>query len=167
MIDPEAFVTIQAASYASFNTINTQVLGIAMAVCVGCAIYMVKVHHRLDVLLLGRLPAINLGVDYVSFGRRLLMVIAVLVAVSTAMVGPVTFFGLLVCALTNQFAPSMHHAKRLVLVSLLAMLCLVAGQMVFEQLLKMSGVLEVVIELVGGLVFLGLIIRQNRQRGVL
>lgn len=164
MIDPEAFVTIQAVSYAGFNTINTQVLQVAILICIGCAAYMVRVHHRLDVLLLGRLPAINLGLDYVRFGRKLLMVIALLVAVSTAMVGPVTFFGLLVCALTNQLSQSVHHRKRLVLVSVLAMLCLVVGQLLFEQLLKMSGVLEVVIELVGGLVFLWLIMHQYTKQ---
>ncbi|WP_114800379.1 iron chelate uptake ABC transporter family permease subunit [Moraxella canis] len=160
MIDPEEFVTIQAVSYAGFNTINTQVLGMAVVLCVLCAVVMYRLRHQLDILLLGKLPAINLGIDYQRLGFGLLAMIALLVAVSTAMVGPVTFFGLLVCALTNRIAPSMHHGIRLVLVALVAMLCLVAGQLMFEQVFKMAGVLEVVIELVGGLVFLWIIFHQ-------
>ncbi|MFB6348443.1 iron chelate uptake ABC transporter family permease subunit [Moraxella sp. ZJ142] len=168
MIDPEEFVTIQSVSYAGFNTVNTEVLGVGVAVCVVCAVLMYRLRFPLDILMLGRLPAINLGINYHRLTLGLLAMIALLVAVSTAMVGPVTFFGLLVCALANRIAPSMHHAVRLVLVSLLAMLCLVAGQLVFEQVLKMAGILEVVIELVGGLVFLWIIFHQyNNKKAVL
>lgn len=167
MIDPEEFVTIQSVSYASFNTVNSTVLTVGVVLCLLCAILMYRVRHQLDALMLGRLPAINLGIDYPKLSLGLLTMIALLVAVSTAMVGPVTFFGLLVCALTNQITTSMHHAKRLVLVSVVAMLCLVAGQMIFEYVFKMAGVLEVVIELIGGLVFLWIIFHQNKKRAVL
>lgn len=166
MIDPEEFVTVQAVSYAQFNTINTQVLSVAVLVCLGCALLMYRLRHQCDVLMLGRLPAINLGINYPKLGLLLLMMIALLVSVSTAMVGPVTFFGLLVCALTNQLCHQMYHGQRLVLVSVIAMLCLVGGQMIFEHILGMAGVLEVVIELVGGLVFLWLIFHQyQHQKG--
>ena len=164
MIDPEEFVTIQSVSYAGFNTINTQVLSVGMVLCALCALLMYRMRHKLDILLLGRLPAINLGINYSRLTLGVLAMIALLVAVSTAMVGPVTFFGLLVCALTNAISPSMHHGKRLLLVSLIAMLCLVAGQMIFEHLLKMAGVLEVVIELVGGLAFLWIIFHQYQKQ---
>lgn len=166
MIDPDDFVVVQASSYAQFNTINTDVLSVAVGVCVLGAAVMYRLRHACDILLLGKLPAINLGVDYRRLSLVLLTLIAVLVAVSTAMAGPVTFFGLLVCALTNQLAKSMHHGTRLVLVSLLAMLCLVVGQLIFERILGMAGVLEVVIELFGGLAFLWLILAQNKSNTV-
>lgn len=167
MISPDDFVTIQAVSYAQFNTVNTQVLGISLILCCFLALMMYRLRHQCDILLLGKLPAINLGIDYQKLTLILLAMIALLVAISTAMVGPVTFFGLLVCALTNQLTPSMHHSKRLVLVSLVAMVCLVTGQMIFEYVLAMAGVLEVVIELLGGVVFLVLIFRQYKHREVL
>ena len=164
MISPDEFVTIQAASYAQFNTINTQILGVAVVLSVICAGVMWRLRHQCDILLLGKYPAINLGINYQKLTLLLLGLIALLVAVSTAMVGPITFFGLLVCALTNQASTSMHHGKRLVLVSLFAMLCLVFGQMLFEYALKMAGVLEVVIELIGGVVFLLLVFRQYNKK---
>ncbi len=163
MIDPEEFVTVQAASYAQFNTVNADVLSFAIVLCIIAAAIMYRLRHQCDILLLGRLPAINLGIDYTRLSLKLLALIALLVAVSTAMVGPVTFFGLLVCALTNQLTRSMQHGTRLVLVSILAMTCLVFGQLIFEQLLGMAGVLEVVIELLGGLVFIVLIMHQYRR----
>lgn len=165
MISPDEFVTIQSASYAQFNTINTQVLGISMLICAAAAVVMYRLRHQCDILLLGKYPAINLGINYQKLTLLLLGLIALLVAVSTAMVGPVTFFGLLVCALTNQLSSSMHHGKRLALVGVLAMSCLVFGQLLFEYVLKMAGVLEVVIELFGGVMFLWLVFRQYNKKG--
>ena len=87
---------------------------------------------------------------------------AVLVATSTALVGPVSFFGLLVAALANHFAPNMKHSTRLPMVFLTAALLLVAGQTVFEHVLGMKAVLSVVVEFAGGLVFLWLVLKRKR-----
>lgn len=164
LINPDDFVVVQAVSYAQFNTVNAQLLGITTAVCVITAIIIWRLRFQCDVLMLGKPQAINLGINYQRLAFGLLAIIAILVATATALVGPVTFFGLLVCALTNRLARQMYHGERLILVSLIAMVCLVLGQAVFEQLLGMAGVLSVVIELAGGLVFLALIFMMQRRR---
>lgn len=164
LINPDDFVVVQSASYAQFNTVNPQLLGISIAICALTALAIWRWRYQCDVLMLGKDQAINLGINYQRLAFGLLTVIAILVATATALVGPVTFFGLLVCALTNRLASNMYHSQRLILVSLIAMICLVLGQTVFEQLLGMAGVLSVVIELAGGLVFLVLIFMTNRHR---
>ena len=163
LINPDDFVVVQSASYAQFNTINPQLLGISLFICVISALFIWRWRFQCDVLMLGKAQAINLGINYQRLAFGLLTVIAVLVATATALVGPVTFFGLLVCALTNRMARHMYHSERLILVSLVAMICLVLGQTVFEQILGMAGVLSVVIELAGGLVFLALIFMSQRR----
>lgn len=163
LISPDEFITVQSVSYAQFNTINTQLLMISTVMCMACVVAVWRVRFACDILMLGRAFAINLGIDYQKLTLYLLVIIAILVSVSTALVGPITFFGLLVCALTNQLTSSMHHTKRLILVSLVSMLCLVGGQMLFEHILKMAGVLSVAIELIGGLVFLWLVLREFRH----
>lgn len=157
LINPDDFVVVQSASYAQFNTINPQLLGISLFICIITGIFVWRWRYQCDVLMLGKAQAINLGINYQGLAFGLLTVIAVLVATATALVGPVTFFGLLVCALTNRLTRTMYHSERLILVSLVAMICLVLGQTIFEQILGMAGVLSVVIELAGGLVFLLLI----------
>nr|WP_317198689.1 iron chelate uptake ABC transporter family permease subunit [uncultured Psychrobacter sp.] len=164
LINPDDFVVVQAASYAQFNTLNPKLLGISLVICMLSAIVVWRWRYQCDVLMLGKPQAINLGINYQRLAFGLLSVIAVLVATATALVGPVTFFGLLVCALTNRITRRMYHSERLVLVSLVAMICLVLGQAVFEQLLDMAGVLSVVIELAGGIVFLLLIFMTHRRR---
>ena len=72
-----------------------------------------------------------------------------------------SFFGLLVCALTDRFAGSMKHAVRLPAAFFISALLLVAGQALFEHLLGMKGVLSAVVEFAGGLVFLYLVMKQR------
>ena len=163
LINPDDFVVVQSASYAQFNTVNPQLLSISLFICAISAVFIWRWRYQCDVLMLGKSQAINLGINYQRLAFGLLTVIAVLVATATALVGPVTFFGLLVCALTNRIARHMYHSERLILVSLVAMICLVLGQTVFEQVLGMAGVLSVVIELAGGLVFLILIFMTQRR----
>lgn len=163
LINPDDFVVVQSASYAQFNTVNPQLLGISFIICVISALFIWRWRYQCDVLMLGKSQAINLGINYQRLAFGLLTGIAVLVATATALVGPVTFFGLLVCALTNRIARNMYHSERLILVSLVAIICLVLGQTIFEQVLGMAGVLSVVIELAGGLVFLILIFMSQRR----
>lgn len=163
LINPDDFVVVQSASYAQFNTVNPQLLSISLFICVVSALFIWRWRYQCDVLMLGKAQATNLGINYQRLAFGLLTVIAVLVATATALVGPVTFFGLLVCALTNRMSRHMYHSERLILVSLVAMICLVLGQTLFEQVLGMAGVLSVVIELAGGLIFLALIFMSQRR----
>lgn len=164
MINPDEFVTVQAQSYASFTAVNINLLMVAVVLSVATFIYVWRQRFALDVLLLGRNCAISLGVPYRQLSLGILMTIALLVSMATALVGPVTFFGLLVCALTNRFCTKMAHGERLILVTLIASSTLIVGQAVFEHLFKMAGVLEVVIELFGGVAFLLLIFTQYKTK---
>jgi len=163
MINPDEFVTVQANSYASFTAINVNLLITSVVLSVATFIYVWRQRFALDVLLLGRNCAISLGVPYHKLSLGILMTISLLVSMATALVGPITFFGLLVCALTNRFCTKMAHGERLILVTLIASSTLIVGQAVFEHIFKMAGVLEVVIELFGGVAFLLLIFTQYNK----
>ncbi|MDO4642093.1 MAG: iron chelate uptake ABC transporter family permease subunit [Neisseria sp.] len=161
LIDPEEFAIVQANSFATFNTVNHDLLKISAVIIGLSTIAIWRQRFKLDVYLLGRDQAINLGIRYPTNTLWILTWIALLVATSTALVGPVSFFGLLVCALANHFARTVHHSLRIPLVSTIAALVLVAGQLVFEHLLNMQAVLSVVVEFAGGLVFLYLVLRKK------
>lgn len=162
MIDPEEFAVAQANTFASFNTVNLNMLTIGGVIMVVSALMLWRDRYRLDIHLLGRDQVINLGIHYQRHILWILLWISVLVATATAVVGPVSFFGLLVCALVNYFSGSLKHSIRLPMVFLLAAIMLVLGQAVFEHLLGMKAVLSVVIEFAGGLVFLWLVLRKSQ-----
>lgn len=96
LIDPNEFMVLQDRMFASFNSIQTGLLSVA-ALAIGAASLLAwRLRRRYDVLALGRDIAVNLGIDYRRTVMLTLALIAVMVSVSTALVGPVTFFGLLV-----------------------------------------------------------------------
>ena len=161
MIDPEEFTAAQANMFATFNTVHSELLGIGAVVLLISAAVIWRERHRLDVYLLGRNQAVNLVINYTRNTLWLLLWIAALVATATAVVGPVSFFGLLVAALANHFSPSVKHSVRLPMTFCVGGILLVGGQTIFEHFLGMQAVLSVVVEFAGGLVFLYLVLKKK------
>ena len=109
LIDPNEFQIAQDIGFASFNRINTQILWVALAILVATIVFSLKYWHCFDVLALGRENAINLGIDYQKTLKVLLILVAILTSVSTALVGPLTFLGLLVMNVTFEFVRDYRH----------------------------------------------------------
>lgn len=163
LIDPNEFAVIQGDAFASFTNIGTQILPLAGLLCGAGLIAAWTMRHKLDVVTLGADAAISLGVNLKRVQLATLLIISVLVSVSTALVGPVVFFGLLVSALTYRMLPSPHHSVLLPASALLGCITLIGGQAVLERVLHLSTPLAVVIDLLGGLVFLFLVLQRARS----
>ncbi|MFC4626299.1 iron chelate uptake ABC transporter family permease subunit [Daeguia caeni] len=163
MLDPNLFAILQDRFFASFNTINTDILTLSVIIIAVVTLYGWRYLHVFDVLALGRDQAINLGVDHRRMVRTILLLVTVLVSVSTALVGPITFFGLLVANLAYMVAGSSKHRIVLPVAILLAILCVVAGQTILERVFAFNTALSVVIEFLGGLVFIILLVRGNAR----
>lgn len=162
LIDPNDFAVLQGASFASFTNAPAALLFIGAAVTVAGAAVAWRVRHLLDILALGRDAAVGLGVQWRGAVTGLLLLVALLVAVSTALVGPVAFLGLLVVALAERLTGTRRHAVLLPASALMAVLVLVGGQVVLQHGLGGESVLSVVIEFAGGLVFLMLLFGARR-----
>lgn len=154
LIDPSEFAMIQGAMFAQFGGINRLELATASVVFLAICMWVWRLLPTLDVMALGRSPARHLGVDYDRIQFRILFAITALVSISTALVGPITFLGLLVSALAHSLMKTHRHAALLPAAALISMLILVFGQALFERILRLQSSLAVVIEFVGGLLFL-------------
>lgn len=162
MIDPTEFAIAQGSYFASFNLTTPNLLWIGTVIAILSAFWIWQQRHKLDILLLGQNKAIGLGLDYAKFAHRLLICCTLLVAVSTALVGPILFLGLLVCSIVNTISPVVHHGIRIPMTFFISATTLILGQAIFEQVLKLQGVLSVVIEFLGGIVFIYLILKQKK-----
>ncbi|SDG70628.1 iron chelate uptake ABC transporter family permease subunit [Pelagibacterium luteolum] len=159
LLDPNAFQVLQDSFFASFSTIDPTLLGVASAV-VGCVTLVLwRMGHSFDVLALGRDNAVNLGVEYKRTVVIILAMVSVLVSVSTALVGPITFFGLLVASLAHGLVGVSKHRYILPAASLLGVIALVGGQTLFERVFEFDTALSIIVEFLGGLVFIILILR--------
>uniref|UniRef100_E6VNN9 Transport system permease protein n=1 Tax=Rhodopseudomonas palustris (strain DX-1) TaxID=652103 RepID=E6VNN9_RHOPX len=163
LIDPNDFVVLQGASYANFSKIHGELLVAAgVLMLIGIAIVW-RMRHTLDVLALGRDAATGLGLEWPRVVAATIMLVAALVAVSTALVGPVAFFGLLVVALGERLIDTRRHALLLPAAALVAIIVLVGGQTILQHVLGGASTLGVVIEFVGGLVFLAMLLHGARR----
>ncbi len=163
VIDPNDFVVLQDRLFASFNTVDASLLGLATALIALASLVSLRLLPVYDVLALGRETAINLGVDHKRAVTVTLGVVTMLVAVSTALVGPVTFFGLLVANLAYLLLPTARHALVLPAAILVAMLALVGGQVILERVFAFDTALSIIIEFVGGLFFIFLVVRGSAR----
>lgn len=163
VIDPNEFVVLQDRLFANFNSVDADLLLLSAVAIGGVSLVALSNLSRFDVLALGRETAINLGLDHRRMVTLTMALIAVLVSVSTALVGPITFFGLLVANLAYLITPGHRHRHILPVAVFLAGIMLVGGQMLLERLFAFSTALSIVIEFFGGLAFI-LILMRGRAR---
>lgn len=163
ILDPGVLAIDRGRNSVSFNRINLGLLGVSAAFVAAASGYVLWIWRKLDVLALGRDIAVNLGLDHQGLVLRLLVVIAVLVAAATALVGPTLFFGLLVANLAYLLMGTQQHRWTLPASVCIGVICLVGGQLVLEHVLASSLPLSQVIELAGGLLFIALLLRGVRQ----
>lgn len=71
-------------------------------------------------LSLGKIHAVNLGLDVDGLTRSMLLIVAILVSISTALVGPITFLGIIVCNITYQFIRTYEHKLLIVCTMLIS-----------------------------------------------
>ncbi|MBC2285198.1 iron chelate uptake ABC transporter family permease subunit [Listeria booriae] len=159
LIDPNEFQIVQDKMFASFNNVNTSILVVAIVIFIAAIGYLWPFVKYLDVLALGKDQAVNLGIPYNKMVKRLLMVIVVLVSVATALVGPITFLGLIVANVAYQFLRTHRHAELLIGASLISLVALVGGQLFAERIFHFNTPISVIINLCGGVYFLYLLLR--------
>lgn len=159
MIDPTEFAVLQDAGFASFNAVDRTLLAISAVIVVAVAVVIWRMGHVLDALALGRELSVSIGVDYRRSVMIVLSLVTILVAVSTALVGPITFFGLLVAHLAYITIGSSSHRFTIPAAGLFSVVFLVGGQMILERVFSFNSSLSIMIEFLGGLLFIVLLLR--------
>ncbi|ALS21392.1 MULTISPECIES: iron chelate uptake ABC transporter family permease subunit [Paenibacillus] len=163
LIDPNEFMVVQDRMFASFNNINTDLLLISFLVVLATAVYFMKYAKFLDVLSLGKEHAVNLGIPYDLVVKRLLIIVAVLISISTALVGPITFLGLLVVNIVHQFIQTYRHTYLISGSILVSVIALAGGQLIVERVFTFSTTLSVIINFIGGVYFIYLLLKENKS----
>lgn len=162
LIDPNDYFIVQGKMFATFNKINRSLLWPSAAVLVVMLAFGFRNAKYLDVLALGRDQAINLGVDYNRTVQIFLFIIAVLTSISTALVGPITFLGLLITNLTYEMFKTYKHSVTIAASCLVAAITLLGGQFIMERWLNLSIPVSAIINLAGGLYFMYLLLRVRK-----
>ena len=163
LIDPNEFMTLQDLLFANFSAVNQDLLVVSALAMGAVILFNWPLLGQLDVVALGREHSVNLGVNYHRLVKRCLVAIAILVSVSTALVGPVAFLGLLVSNLAYQFTGTFRHRWTVPAASLTALVTLIGGQFLVQEVFAFQTRLSVTVSFVGGLYFILPLLREARR----
>jgi len=167
ILDPSEFTMIQQALFANFSSVETEQLLFSLLVLSLSVIVAISFSSRLDVAGLGRNAARSLGLAYDKVILICLILIALMVSISMALVGPFTiggpiaFLGLIAATLIRFLTKTYKHKVLILGAALMGALILVVGQFVFEHVFSSQSTLPVVIDFFGGLLFLYLVLRRR------
>ena len=161
VMDPNEYDALLLTLVAGFENINGGIIFSCVVLLALLAFILRKDLALLDVITLGKDQAINLGVDYDRCIRRLLMGVTACIAIATAMVGPISFLGLIIANLGRQIMRTYRHTHLILGASLFGMMALVASQCLLEHVFAYAVPVTVFINLGGGLYFLYLLLKKK------
>ncbi|EQC2408885.1 enterochelin ABC transporter permease CeuC [Campylobacter coli] len=160
LIDPDEFMIIQGRMFASFDNVAFDAL--AYIVTLLSFIWIFRYMKFLDPLSLGKDLSINLGINYQKISKHLMIIIAILTSISTALVGPITFLGLLVVNITYELFKTAKHSILLLACILISILALLGGVFFVSRIFDYNTTISVIINFLGGIYFIYLVLKGNK-----
>ena len=162
LLTPSEFDVLSARLFGSVSNADPSYFPLAIPLCAVAGALLWLRAGRLNVLALGRDAAIGVGLHHRRETIGVLLLVSVLMAVSTSLVGPMTFLGFLVATLAYQFADTFDHRLIFPVAVLTAFVVLAGAYFLMKNVFYAQGVVSIIIELVGGTLFLIVILRKGR-----
>ena len=162
LLTPSEFDVLTARLFGSIANAQKEFFPIAVPLVAVAALALVLLTRRLSVLSLGRETATNLGLNHRRTSVVVLILVSILMATSTALVGPMTFLGFLVATLSYQFSDTHDHRFIFAMAVALGIAILSSAYFVMNHIFNTQGVVSIIIEFVGGLAFIVTILRKGR-----
>lgn len=163
LLSPSEFDLLQARLFASVNHADPGYFGISIVLVMVAALLLFWYARRLNVLNLGKDVALSLGVHHRRGTIFMLVLVSVLMSVSTALVGPMTFFGFLVATFTYRLVPTYDHRYYFPMAIGLGFLVMTGSYFLMYHVFNAQGVVSILIEFVGGLTFLFTMFRRGEE----
>ncbi|STC69906.1 iron chelate uptake ABC transporter family permease subunit [Corynebacterium pilosum] len=161
-LSPSEFDVLTARMFGSMNNADSSYYPIAIPIVIVVVGILLARSSTLNVMSLGAETSTNLGVNFKRNSILTLMLVSVLMAISTSMVGPMTFLGFLVATLAYQCAETYDHRYIFPMAALLGYVVLTGAYFVLNHVFYAQGVVSIIIELVGGITFLIVVLRKGR-----
>lgn len=161
LMDPNEYDKLQGKLFASFSNVDVSLLFVVIPIVLVVIILFFRAAHVLEVFHLGTEQATSLGINVARFQKYILYLVSLSVALSTALIGPVTFLGFIVANVTYQWLGTYKHQWLFIGSTLISVFLLVFGQFLIEHVFHMSTTLSVVIEFGGGVYFIWKILKER------
>jgi iron complex transport system permease protein len=162
IMDPSSFAQLQAATTVTINGMDTRLAKFLAPFMIALCLIFLSRHKTYDVLALGEDNAKNLGVNYLKESNFNLVMISLGMSISTALIGSLTFLGLLAVNITREIFKTNKHFLLFLASGLIATLALVFGQACAEMS-QGSIPVTVIIDAIGCSYMFYLILKENKK----
>lgn len=161
LLAPSEFDILQARLFGSVNNSDPDYFPIVIPMVIIVALLLLANSKKLNVVSLGKDVSTSFGVRHQSNIIYTLVLISVLMSISTALIGPLTFYGFLVATLSYQAAPTYDHRYVFPMALAIGFLILTSAYFLMYHVFNAQGVVSVIIEMFGGIIFLFVILRKR------
>lgn len=161
LLSPSEFDILQARLFGSVNNANSEYFSVAIPIVIIAALLIFSYSKKLNVVSLGKDVGTSLGINHRFSVIYTLVLVSVLMAISTALVGPLTFYGFLVATLSYQAAPTYDHKYIFPMALAIGFLIITGAYFFMYHIFNAQGVVSVIIEMFGGITFLFVILRKG------
>lgn len=162
LLTPSEFDVLTARLFGSMSNADMSYMPVAIPLVLIAGGYLVLSSKKMNILALGKETTINLGINHRREVMKSLFFISILMAVTTALVGPLTFLGFLVATLAYQLADTYDHRYIYPMSFLVGFVVLSGAYFIMKNIFYADGVVGIIIEAVGGITFLIFILRKGR-----
>ncbi len=161
LLAPSEFDILQARLFGSVNNADAEYFPIAIPIVIIVAILLLLYSKKLNVISLGSDTSTSLGINHKGGVIYTLVLVSVLMSISTALVGPLTFYGFLVATMTYQAAPTYDHRYLFPMALAIGFLVITGAYFFMYHIFNAQGVVSIIIEMFGGIMFLIVMLRKG------
>lgn len=161
MLAPSDFDILQARLFGSVTNADAAYFPIVIPIVLIVGVLLYAFSNRLNIVALGKDVATSFGVNHRGSVIYTLILISLLMSVSTALIGPLTFFGFLVATLSYQVASTYDHKYVFLMAFALGFFVLTSAYFFMYHIFNTPSVVSVIIELFGGIIFLAVILKRR------
>ncbi|GIO43122.1 iron chelate uptake ABC transporter family permease subunit [Paenibacillus apis] len=161
LLAPSEFDILQARLFGSVNHSDPDYFPIVIPMVIIVALLLLANSRKLNVVSLGKDVSTSFGVNHQASVIYTLVLVSILMSISTALIGPLTFYGFLVATLSYQAAPTYDHRYIFPMALAIGFLIITSAYFFMNHIFNAQGVVSVIIELFGGIIFLIVILRKR------
>lgn len=161
VLTPSEFDILQAKLFGSVNNADSEYFIVAIPIVIIAALLLLIFSKKLNVLSLGKNVSISLGIKHQHSTIYTLVLVSILMSISTALIGPLTFYGFLVATLSYQAAQTYDHRYVFPMSLAIGFLIITVAYFFMNHIFSALGYVSVIIEMFGGITFLIVILRKG------
>lgn len=158
IMDPNEYDSLLTTLVADFNNVNSEIIIFSLVLIFLLFLFLRKELKLLNVIGLGKDQSINLGIDYDKVIKKLLLGVVLLISIATALVGPISFLGLIIANLARSLFKTYKHSYLTIGSILIGMVTILLGQIISQYIFNFEIPVSTFITIGGGIYFLYLLV---------